>query len=646
MSGIVGLWNLDGRPVDEAVLSGMSNTLRHRGPDGNHRCVSGSIGLAHQHLWITAEEVGEMQPLVGPGGVLLALDGRLDNRDELIDMLRVPPAASDAACALAAYEKWADGFAERLNGDFAIAIFDPREPRLLLARDSIGIRPLYYVRNESLVAFASEIKALLTHPDVPARPDDEGLADYLLVSSRPIEQQDITCFANVRSLVPAHLAAITPDRTVTRRYWDFDTTRTIRYRSFDEYAAAFRERFTEAVRRRVRSAHPVAMSVSGGLDSSSIFCQAHALRCSSASTFPGVFGVAYCGAEGSDADEQRYLLHIEQQYEARIDRFPIEPHIGLVQGAEDQVRAIEAPFLDHMWGVTREVQRRARMGGSRTLLSGHWGDQVLFSSAYLVDLFRRAAWKEVFRHLREYARWFGPAEAKALQKRFVFDVARRHVPDPIAPPLKWLRRRLRDVRSPRRWFSPAFLRNALRFSNRPARLDRPFHSAHARAVYLEARSKYHVQCMEWNNKVGALHGLDAAFPFLDRDLLAYLMAIPGEIQNRDGVPRALLRAGMRGVLPEPIRARVWKADFSRVVNDGVSRDIEAIVRTLASESLGVRYGYFDPTRLEEEVARVAAALAGPDCLGSWDLSDLFGLEVWLRVFSNARAGEQVIQAHP
>ena len=648
MSGIVGVWNLDGRPLTLHILSAMSATLRHRGPDGEGTRLFGSCGLACQHQWMTPEEIGERQPMppdVRASGVSSAaaavgvvLDGRLDNRDELLPALDLPSGASDAACIVAAYAAWGPQLAERLNGDFALAIYDEAKRTLLLARDAIGIRPLYYVHTPRLFAFASEIKALLAHPDVPARPDDEGLADFMLIGFRPVDRQEVTCFSGVSALVPAHVMAVTPKHAVVRRYWDFDTGRTLRLRSFGEYAEAFRERFAEAVRRRARAAQAVTVSVSGGLDSSSIFCQALALH-ASGSVPHAPIGVSFVGEAGTDADEREYLLDIERAFGVGIDRFPIEPFRGLVEGTDEQVRAIEAPFIDYMWGVTRELHRRARASGSRGLLSGHWGDQVLFSSAYLIDLFHRFEWGRIRRHTREYARWFGAPEARVLARRFALALARHHVPAPLVPPLKRLRRRLTHRRLVKPWFSDAFLATAFRESGRPATIGEGFHSAHAQAVYFEARSKYHVQCMEWNNKAAAFHGLTVAFPFLDRDLLAFLMAVPGEIQAHDGVPRALLREGMRGVLPDAVRQRTWKANFSGVVNDGVSDDSAAIVRALGPDCLGVRLGYLDANRLGAEVRRLSADLRGADSVNSWELADLFGLEAWFRAFSNAGSTE-------
>jgi asparagine synthase (glutamine-hydrolysing) len=636
MSGIVGLWNLDGRQLETSVLDAMSASIAHRGLDGSSRLVVGSVGFAHQRLWTTAEEMGEIQPLIGRDSTMLVMDGRLDNRDDLTSALGQPRSASDATLALAAFAAWDDGFAERLNGDFVVAVFDARCRRLILARDSIGLRPIYFTRTGRLFAFASEIKALLAHPDVPTRLDDEGIADYLLVSSRPIDRQDITCFEGISALVPAHVAVTTLERTVTRRYWDFDTQRTVRLRTFGEYQEGFREVFAQAVRRRIRAAGPVAVSVSGGLDSSSIFCQAETLRRSQQADCGALVGISWLGDGGTPTDEDRYVDAIEAAYGVRVERIAIEPLVGLTLNAAEQVRAAEAPFMELMWGASRELHRQATARGARVLLTGHWGDQVLFSSAYLIDLFHRGAWGMARRHAREHARWFGEVESRVLLQRFAVDLARYHLPKAFFPPLKWIRRRVLGVERPKPWFSDVFLRRALRFAGRPATIGDGFHSAHARAVYLEARSKYHVHCLEWHNKIGAFFGQDVSFPFLDRELLAFLMAIPGEMHAWNGAPRALAREAMRNVLPELVYARRGKADFSDYISAGVSRDAACIAQTLTADSLGVKLGYFDPERLRPAVARLSADLTPGDCTGSWDLADAFALEVWLRLFADAR----------
>jgi asparagine synthase (glutamine-hydrolysing) len=278
------------------------------------------------------------------------------------------------------------------------------------------------------------------------------------------------------------------------------------------------------------------------------------------------------------------------------------------------------------------VYARTREAGSRVLLSGQWGDQVLFSPEYLADLVPRLAVRQLLRHTRTYERFFGADETRVIKRRLALDVARRYVPRALVPLLKALRRSIAPPERLRPWFSDSFRRRALRLANRPVQLGGGFHSVHARAVYLEARSKYHVHCMEWNNKSAALHSLDAAFPYLDRDLIAFLMAAPGEVQNRDGVPRALLREAMEGILPESLRARTWKADFSAPTNRGIARDLEAMGARLSHGSLTARLGYLDERRLAAALPGLAAELEGPDAVAAWDLGDLFALEVWLQVF--------------
>ena len=323
--------------------------------------------------------------------------------------------------------------------------------------------------------------------------------------------------------------------------------------------------------------------MSGGLDSSSIFCQADQLWRSNQAACPAIVGISHPGAEGTEADERQYIEAIEQEYGVTIDRFTIEPLVGVVEGIDQQIAATEAPLVDYMWGITREVHERANARGARVLLTGHWGDQVFFSSGYLVDIFHQLAWREIRRHTREYVRWFGAGETRVLSRRFVVNVARHHLPHALVPPFKWIRRRMMGTDRPKPWFSDAFLRRALRFAGRPATLAAA--STRRRpdlSIWNPDRS---ITCTAWSGTTRSARCMRSTphSLFFDRDLLGFLMAIPGEIQNLNGVPRALLRDPMRGVLPKRIRTRTGKADFSYIINRGVAKDVRAISQALSSE---------------------------------------------------------------
>ena len=633
MSGIVGLWNLDGRPVEETLLVRLGERLAHRGQDAG-LWVDGPVGLACRLFRLTPESAREAQPLAHPAGPVLVFDGRLDNREELVRLLRgsvgITPDCPDPALVLAAYEAFGEDFAGRLNGDFALAVFDRRRRRLLLARDALGVRPLYYTRAGQTFLFASEIKALLAHPQVSPRPNDDLLAEFLL-SGPAQDNPGLTFFEGISSVLPGHMLAVTPDGMSARRYWDFDPARRLRFRSFPDYAEAFRHHFQEAVRRRLRSAHPVAVSVSGGLDSSSIFCVAETLRREKPQRHPALLGLTYSSTDGSPSDETPFLAEIERAYGVTLERCSTGP-VGFLDGVDEAVWQAEAPMLDGMWNNTRAFLEHVRGRGARVLLAGHWGDHVLFEQAYLIDLVRRGAWLEAGRHLREFPRWATDTDPGHFRRGFLNDLIRYHVPEALLPALRRLRGALSRTKADRPWYAREFTERARRVASRRSENGTRFASFHARTLYHLLRSRYHVLSMEWQNKVAAAHGLEAAFPFLDRDLIGFLMAIPGEMQTWQGVPRAILREGLRGVLPEAIAHRRSKGDYAHLENAGMEQEYPEVRRRLQA-GWASRLGYVNDDVLRAELARLPGRFGGPDCEATWRVSDLFALELWLQVFS-------------
>jgi asparagine synthetase B (glutamine-hydrolysing) len=179
------------------------------------------------------------------------------------------------------------------------------------------------------------------------------------------------------------------------------------------------------------------------------------------------------------------------------------------------------------------------------------------------------------------------------------------------------------------WYDADFVRRAPQ-REFPASEPRT-RSAHTRALYREVRSRYNVHCLEWQNKVAAMFGLESAFPFLDRDLIGFLIGVPGDVMIRDGVPKATLRAGLQGVVPSCILQRADKADFTAVVNDAFTQDAAAIARVLA-RGLGTARGFVDAGALTVALAEAQTRLAGTSGTASHEITDLVGLELWLGAF--------------
>jgi len=562
----------------------------------------------------------------GAAAAQCVFEGRLDNRRELLRALAdhpgVSPECPDQALVLAAYCRFGEAFPERLSGEFAAGICDHRLNRLVLARDRLGVRPLCYARVRETVIFASSARALLAYPGLQAVPDDVTLADFILYF-RSSDTLSRTFFRDVHSLPPAHILMATPAGVTIRRYFDFDTGRSIRLPAFRDYAAAFHDVFVESVRRRVRSPRPVAVAVSGGLDSSYIFCVAGRLLKEDPGLCPGVLGYNFSGDAGGSSDERAFVQALEDESGARIER--IGQRSGFMDCAEDDVRAVESPMVDGLARQSRagmEAMRRAEVG---RLLTGHWGDQLLSDSHYLLDLVRSRQW----RLLRQHAGGWD-VDAWRLAGRVVRGLAARHLPAPLTAAARRARGRAEAPwRMP--WFTARF-RRLLRERAGHQPLPSIDGRHHAAAIYRESRLPYHVQCLEWNARVAGAHGLEISFPFLDCDLIQFLMSIPGEMQSHDGVPRALMREAMRAIVPEAIVSRRDKGEFTHLANEGVARDFPVIRDLLGEHALSVQLGYLDGPILASHLDRWRSGLASArNAVLANRIVDLCGFELFLRV---------------
>jgi asparagine synthase (glutamine-hydrolysing) len=634
MSGILGIWNLDGQPVATELLSQMSVTLAHRGPDGEGQWLQGQVGLACQLMRVTPESLAETQPLIHPSGPVVVFDGRLDNREELLRLLRgawgAEPDSPDPALVLAAYETFGDKFPEYLNGDFVLAVFDPRAPKLVLARDAVGIRTLYYHRVGDTFIFASEIKTILAHPRVSTRPNDEVIAGIFFGGDSP-DGPAATCFTGVFSLLPAHQAALTPRRFDVRRYWDFDLARKIRFRSFPEYVEAFRHLFAQAVGRRLRSAFPVAVTVSGGLDSSSIFCQAEQLRRQAPADYPPLLGLSHLDAPGSRWDEDRFVEAIERAYGLTIQRVPLKPR-QFMDGVHDAAHWLESANLSLQWDELRLMLQSARQSGARVVMGGYWGDQLLYGWGYFTDLFRQLAWKELRRHWQGFTPWLINDSPWAFTRFFLRNLIVDHIPWQFKPLLRRLRARLSPGVLSSSCYTKSFRDKALRAPMKPIYPQRPRGSAHARSLYTTIRERDEVLVMEFMNKMAARSQVESTFPFLDRDLIAFLMAIPGEVRNWGGVPRMLQRQAMAGVLPLAIAQRRDKADFTALYNEALMEEYPRLAEFVKDGMLAARYGYLVQGEVSQDFLVAKDLISGGGSGSCNNIKRMIGLEIWLRVF--------------
>ena len=624
MIGILGLFNLDGRPAAAADLDTLAVAARHRATGGQRFWISSSFGLGAQVGRHGTDSAADAIPLVESTSAAAVLDGRIDNTAELTPAGHSPATCSDAACVLRAYELAGERFASRLNGDFAVAVADPDRRRLLLARDVMGPRRVHYTRVGRTLLFASEIKSLLAFPGVSASPDDDAIADIVL--DRWVDGGK-TGFKGIFSVPPGCTVIASADGVSVQQHWAFDLHQEIHYRRPDEYVEQFRTLFAQSVRRRMRSAQPVAVAVSGGVDSSAIFCQAVALQ-RKENQLPEVHGISTTFAAGGASDEQRYLDALDGPNGHRITRVPISS-IGLMSHAEVHVEQTEMPALT--WSPQNQLLDEARRSGCSVVLNGYFGDQVLFPRSYLVELARRGRWLRVRRHLREYRAWMTDSP-EGYPQEFWNRLFRSLLPEPIFQAAKRRAGERRAKHYPK-WYRDAFVRRAI--ERQPGRLPPlPRGTGHHAAEFHRQLTAGHYLLQLHRMTAQALtRGLDAAHPFRDRDLVAFLMAIPGEVVNDNGVPKAIVRKALSGILPDQVRNRRWKADFTAETNRAALNDFAAITELLTRSSAVVAGGYADSRVIESSLLACKKTLADNNSgEAGWDLSQLVALELWLRRF--------------
>lgn len=244
MSGIVGIVNFDGAPVDRELLWRMTRYLAPRGPDAQEILAEGNVGFGHALLRSTLESATERQPLTLDGLVWIAADCRVDAREDLIRELTgqgctVRQGAPDPELILDAYAVWEEACTAHLLGDFSFAIWDGRRRTLFCARDQIGVKPFLYAQVKETLIFSNTLNSVRLHPAVSDRLDELAIADFLMFGMP--RELDATSFADIRRLPPAHALTAGAGPARVKRYWELPEEDQLQYRRRGEYVEHFRE---------------------------------------------------------------------------------------------------------------------------------------------------------------------------------------------------------------------------------------------------------------------------------------------------------------------------------------------------------------------------------------------------------------------
>src|SRR5438270_6592687 len=371
MSVQAGIWNFNGEPVDRTLLKTISSQTSDYGPDGEAFHMDGNVALLYRPFHTTAESRLEHQPHVCPDGQVITFDGRLDNRDELIGQLGPPLTrnSADVAIVAAAVDRWNTNCFTELLGDWAMAVWSPKDREVILPRDYIGVKRLFYHAKRDGLEWCNQLEPLV-FGGARFTLCDDYIAGYLAFHP----DAHLTPYAEIRCVPPGKFIRCAAGKTTLHAYWSFNPTSKVRFRTDAEYEEQFRYLFRQAVRRRLRTDSPILGELSGGLDSSSIVCMADDVVSKERPQTPTIDTLSLYDFSEPDEDDHLYFTHIEQK--RGRSGFHVDLGASGTPFTIDYRRFAATPALR----MTEELENIRsgilRKGKYRVVLSGIGGDEL------------------------------------------------------------------------------------------------------------------------------------------------------------------------------------------------------------------------------------------------------------------------------
>ncbi len=587
------MFRLDGRPAERAVLERMSESLIHRGPDADGVYLAGSVGLGFRRLSILDLSPAANQPMANEDkSLVLIFNGEIFNYVELREELAAKGhrfrSSGDTEVLLHAYQEWGRECLPRLNGMWAFVVHDRRRGVLFGARDRFGVKPLYRYRNASVVCVASEIKAIRASGTYSDAVDWERASNFLYLGR--LDDGDETLYAGI-SQVPAGTAfeVDRAGRVSEWRYWSLDHVPAV---ETSDPVAAFRDLFEDSVRLRMRSDVPVGVSLSGGLDSSSIICAADRARRPVGGTgAQPVLAFCYMAPE---FDESVYINDVLAQTGADLQRLETNPK-DLWERLPEVLWYHDEPVHSMTAVVGFELMRLASRHGIRVILNGQGADEMAagyfsYFRDYWRELLTKGQVQRAWREMRDYAgtheQSFGKLLLETVESAGQWQLSGLSAYRKLGI---WRRRRAMEGDP---WFRPEL-----------SERNSPESAAVRRQAGLDAALKRSVSRMHLplylrvEDRNSMAHSVEARLPFLDYRLVSLLFKLGAEWKLRGGANKFVLREAMRGRIPESVRIRKDKMGFPTPTKKWLAAELYAPVRELLAGREVRERGIYDPAAM-------------------------------------------------
>jgi asparagine synthase (glutamine-hydrolysing) len=614
MSVQFGRWNFHGLSIAPGQIEEACTVLAPYGPDGGSSYSKGPVNILYLAFHTTRESRREIQPYVLKSGIVVTWDGRLDNRAQFIALLRdsLSPDSADVSVVAAAYERWGTDCFARLIGDWALSIWNPNERSVILAKDFVGTRHLYYSLDDEQLTWSTVLDPLILFARKTLALDEEYIAGWL--SAFPATH--LTPYAAVRSVPPSSFVRIEVARHTLTTYWDFDPNEKIRYKSDAEYEEHFRTIFAESVRRRLRSDSPVLAELSGGMDSSSIVCMADALIARGSADLPRLDTVSYYDDSEPHWNERPYFTKVEEKRGRMGCHIDVNAENNFSWQCESY--SFSASPGNSSSKAASQLATYITAQGNRVVLSGTGGDEmtggVPTPLPELEDLLATAGLCDFCHQLKIWA-----LNKQMPVFHLLFKTLRGFVP-------------VASIRIPRNeqstpWLTASFAnrhRNALGGYESRLRLFGPLPSFQENISTLDALRRQ-IACDALRREPL----VEKCYPYLDRNLLEFLFSIPREQLVRPGHRRSLMRRALVGIVPEELLNRRRKAFVARSPATFIATQWTGLAET-SQNTLLSSLGIVDQDAL---FAAVQKARHGQE-LRVVTLMRTLTLERWLRAVRN------------
>jgi len=613
MSVQAGIWNFDGNPVDRRLLANLSDALKQQGPDGESCYVEGSVALLYRPFHTTAVSRREKQPYLSSRGLLLTWDGRLDNREELISDLPgdLESDPSDLAIVAAAFHYWETGCFGRLVGDWAVSIWNPLERELILAVDYMAIRHIFYYPKNDRIWWSTDLAPLVLLSDDKFHIDDEYIAGYF--ANEP--DAAATPYREIREVPPGHFTCVSLRGISVERYWQFSSKSRIRYKTDAEYEEHFRQVFRQAVRRRLRSDSPVLAELSGGLDSSSIVCMADDILAKEGAETPRLDTLSYYDKTEPNGDDWIFFQKIEEK-RGRVGAHIDASKLGDVANS---LESTEFAPLPGRFGAGRQLEaERAgiiRNLGYRTVLSGIGGDEFLGGipdpRALLGDLIVQFKLVSFAKQLMAWS---------LIKRRPWIQLLWNTVAELLPPSLNQYFSRQAKIEA---WIGEEFARRT-KLAIRLLGVSEYF------SLWLPTRRACVGGVLLMANKLAKFMPPELAteetrYPYLDQNLIEFVLSIPASQLLRPGERRSAMRRALVGIVPHEILSRRTKQFGARTPVIALEKNLTQL-QIIFDSPISSSLGYINHTRFLE---KVNAARNGKE-IHIARMVRTISLELWLR----------------